>query len=126
MCWVRDNLLTILFACITVVILTVFIPIQVEIAYLIWFIAFMLDATYTFLNRRYVKMYELNMIVRRSKDIVTAFIKVLCIEYAIIYMLSLFLLDSSGLALLFILFAVIHTSAFIRSYLFINKIKQRL
>lgn len=128
--WVKCNLLTLLSAALTVAI-SVLLALPVEAAFLVWFTAFVLDASYTFMNRRYVMKYELNVMVRRSatgRGLVTAFIKVLCIEYAVIFMLSLLLisLDSSssgqtGLAVSFMLFAVIHASAFLRSYRFITK-----
>lgn len=69
------------------VIIATILQIDTLVAFLIWLCSFMLDASYTYLNRKYVQQYELNILVRRSSSggsIELAFIKVAIIESAMI------------------------------------------
>lgn len=127
--YVKGNLLTLLSASIAVT-LAVIMQLNVWLAFLIWLSAFMLDASYTFHKRKYLE-YEMNIMVRRSKDknLVQAFVKVVMVEFAMIAFLYIVLLlmdnnavsISASLSAIFILFAVIHTLAFVRSYEFMKK-----
>ena len=150
--YVKGNLLTILVGVIATIV-AFMLQIDSKIAFLIWLSAFMLDASYTYLNRKYIH-YELNIIVRRSKDIELAFIKVAIVESVMIIgagMVFEAMVTSSdctiramasgsvytntingvigcsdfsiGYALSFMLFASIHIMAFVRSYLFIKRFK---
>jgi len=137
--YIKGNLLTILVSALTVII-TIILHIDTLIAFLIWLSAFMLDAFYTYLNREYVREYELNMIVRRSGSIELAFIKVAIIESLMIIGMGMVFesmtSDSGnggygsssiaiGYSLSLILFASIHVMAFVRSYLFIKSKEER-
>ncbi|MEM2857207.1 MAG: hypothetical protein QW416_08920 [Candidatus Nitrosocaldaceae archaeon] len=124
--YVKGNLLTLLLSTIAVV-LTVILNLSIELAFMIWLSSFLLDASYTFYKRKYLN-YELNILVRRSNNIVVAFVKVVIVEFALIALLSLLLflltLEDTAVSAIFVLFAVVHILAFVRSYLFMKRMNK--
>lgn len=137
--YIKGNLLTVLVSALAVAIAVVITDLPLLFAFLIWLSSFLLDATFTYLKRQYVRQYELNIVVRRSKDIELAFIKVAIIESVMIIgigmvfgLLTTTAADSSfgfgslfGYSISLILFASIHVMAFVRSYLFLRNSSKR-
>ncbi|MEM1971387.1 MAG: hypothetical protein QXM92_02875 [Candidatus Anstonellales archaeon] len=134
--YVKGNLLTLFFAVIAILI-AVILQAQVEIAFMLWLSSFLLDASYTFHKRKLLKQYELNILVRRGKNLVLAFVKVVFIEFVMIGLLTivvtLWFADSSStasassssvLSIFLIFFAVIHVMAFARSYKYMKKLEK--
>ncbi|MEM1971650.1 MAG: hypothetical protein QXM92_04275, partial [Candidatus Anstonellales archaeon] len=80
--YVKGNLITLLLSAIAVV-LTVMLNLSIELAFMVWLSSFLLDSSYTFHKRKYLN-YELNILVRRSNNIVVAFVKVVIVEFALI------------------------------------------
>lgn len=122
--YIKGNLLTILVSAL-VVVMTVIINLPLLFAFLIYLSSFLLDACHTYLKRQYVKQYELNIVVRRSKDIELAFFKVAIIESVMIIGIGMVFallttVDSISYSITFMLFASIHVMAFVRSYLFLR------
>lgn len=116
--YVKGNILT-LITCLIAIAIAIIVQLSVVIAYLLWLAAFMLDASYTFHNRKNLK-YEQNVIVKRSRNIVKGFLYVVFIEFAIMIFLSMLLSSDISISVIFVLFAVIHLLAFIRSYCFVK------
>ncbi|MEM2857170.1 MAG: hypothetical protein QW416_08730 [Candidatus Nitrosocaldaceae archaeon] len=125
--YVKGNLLTLLLSAIAVIIaVAAVIRISIEQAFMIWLSSFLLDASYTFHKRKYLQEYELNILVRRGKNIVLAFVKVVIVEFIMIVLLSLLLFlltfEDNAVSAMFVFFAVIHVMAFARSYEFMKRI----
>ncbi|MEM3092726.1 MAG: hypothetical protein QXI92_03395 [Candidatus Nitrosocaldus sp.] len=132
--YVKGNLLTLFFAVIAILI-AVILQVQVEIAFMLWLSSFLLDASYTFHKRKLLKQYELNILVRRGKNLVLAFVKVVFIEFVMIGLLTIVVTlwfadstasasSSSVLSIFLIFFAVIHVMAFARSYKYMKKLEK--
>ena len=130
--FVKANLITIVSALVAITIaLTIRIPL--ELALSIWLSAFIIDAIYTYKNRKYIG-YELNYLIRYSKafynTLLFGFLLVFVIEIVLLliisvmltYMNQTYLVDTVTVFSMF--FVVLHISAFIRSYMFIKKIKK--
>jgi len=100
------------------------LQIPLELAVTLWLTLFIIDAIYTYRNRRLIG-YELNYLVRYSKalynTLIPGFLLVFTIEIILLLTISVIIawLNNSNLvdsvAIFSILFAVLHTSAFIRS-----------
>lgn len=142
--YIKGNLLTVMVSTLAVIITVIVELPLLLLAFLVWLGSFLLDACYTYLNRQYIQQYELNILVRRSKDIELAFIKVAIIESVMITAIGM-VFDAVAVAnaitvtigtsritasaeetttaysASFILFASIHVMAFARSYIFIKK-----
>jgi len=127
--FVKANLITIVSALVAIT-LSFLLQIPLELAVTLWLTLFIIDAIYTYRNRRLIG-YELNYLVRYSKalynTLIPGFLLVFTIEIILLLTISVIIawLNNSNLvdsvAIFSILFAVLHTSAFIRSYIFVKK-----
>ena len=131
--FVRANLITVVTALIAVM-LAFLLQIPLEIALPIWLSAFITDAIYTYRNRRYIG-YELNYLVRYSKalynTLIFGFLLVFAIEIILLLTISVITATmynnqiKDTVSVFSMLFTVLHLSAFIRSYKFVNRIKNK-
>jgi len=126
---VRANLITVVAALVAVT-LAFLLQIPLKIALPIWLSSFIFDAMYTYKNRSYIN-YELNYLVRYSKalynTLIFGFLLVFAIEIILLLTISVITakMDSNQnikdtVGIFSMLFAVLHISAFIRSYKFVN------
>ncbi|MEM4323955.1 MAG: hypothetical protein QXO37_08885 [Candidatus Nitrosocaldaceae archaeon] len=126
--YVKGNLITLLLSAIAVILTVMLNLSSIELAFMIWLSSFLLDASYTFYKRKYLNQYELNILVRRSNNIVVAFVKVVIVEFALIALLSIVLffltLEDTAVFAMFIFFAVVHVMAFVRSYKYMKKLEK--
>ena len=129
--FVKANLITVITALVTVT-LAFLLQIPIELTLTIWLSAFVIDAMYTYRNKRLIG-YELNYLIRYSRtrynNLLFGFLLVFTIEVILLLILSTamnILADnlSGTFAVFCIFFATLHISAFIRSYKFVNRINK--
>jgi hypothetical protein len=129
--FVKANLATVITA-LTAVSIALIVQIPLEIALMLWLSSFLTDAIYTYKNRRLID-HELNYLVRYSKSsyntLLFGFLLVFSIEVMLLLTISVSIayMNNSknniadAVSIFSILFAVLHISAFIRSYRFVKQ-----
>jgi cation transport ATPase len=131
--FIKANIITVITALTAIAITFLFLPLlPIEIALAIWLSSFIIDALYTYKNRRLID-HELNYLVRYSKSsyntLLFGFLLVFSIEVMLLLTISVSIayMNNSknniadAVSIFSILFAVLHISAFIRSYRFVKK-----
>jgi uncharacterized membrane protein YbjE (DUF340 family) len=130
--FIKANIITVITALTAITIAFFFLPLPIEIALAIWLSSFITDALYTYKNRRLID-HELNYLVRYSKSsyntLLFGFLLVFSIEVMLLLTISVSIayMNNSknniadAVSIFSILFAVLHISAFIRSYRFVKK-----
>jgi cation transport ATPase len=131
--FIKANIITVITALTAIAIAFFFLPLlPIEIALAIWLSSFITDALYTYKNRRLID-HELNYLVRYSKSsyntLLFGFLLVFSIEVMLLLTISVLIayMNNSknniadAVSIFSILFAVLHISAFIRSYRFVKK-----
>lgn|GEM_PF-5176102 len=131
--FIKANIITVITALTAIAIAFFFLPLlPIEIALAIWLSSFITDALYTYKNRRLID-HELNYLVRYSKSsyntLLFGFLLVFSIEVILLLTISVsiaYMNNSKNniadvVSIFSILFAVLHISAFIRSYRFVKQ-----
>jgi cation transport ATPase len=131
--FIKANIITVITALTAIVITFFFLPLlPIEIALAIWLSSFITDALYTYKNRMLID-HELNYLVRYSKSsyntLLFGFLLVFSIEVMLLLTISVSIayMNNSknniadAVSIFSILFAVLHISAFIRSYRFVKQ-----
>jgi cation transport ATPase len=131
--FIKANIITVITALTAITVAFFFLPLlPIEIALAIWLSSFITDALYTYKNRRLID-HELNYLVRYSKSsyntLLFGFLLVFSIEVMLLLTISVSIayMNNSknniadAVSIFSILFAVLHISAFIRSYRFVKK-----
>jgi cation transport ATPase len=130
--FIKANIITVIIALTAIAITFFFLPLPIEIALAIWLSSFITDALYTYKNRRLID-HELNYLVRYSKSsyntLLFGFLLVFSIEVMLLLTISVSIayMNNSknniadAVSIFSILFAVLHISAFIRSYRFVKQ-----
>jgi cation transport ATPase len=130
--FIKANIITVITALTAIAIAFFFLPLHIEIALAIWLSSFITDALYTYKNRRLID-HELNYLVRYSKSsyntLLFGFLLVFSIEVMLLLTISVLIayMNNSknniadAVSIFSILFAVLHISAFIRSYRFVKQ-----
>ena len=130
--FIKANIITVITALTAITVAFFFLPLPIEIALAIWLSSFITDALYTYKNRRLID-HELNYLVRYSKSsyntLLFGFLLVFSIEVMLLLTISVSIVymnnSKNNIAdtesIFSILFAVLHISAFIRSYGFVKK-----
>jgi cation transport ATPase len=136
--FIKANIITVITALTAIAIAFFFLPLlPIEIALAIWLSSFITDALYTYKNRRLID-HELNYLVRYSKSsyntLLFGFLLVFSIEVMLLLTISVSIayMNNSknniadAVSIFSILFAVLHISAFIRSYRFVKRSKEEI
>jgi cation transport ATPase len=130
--FIKANIITVITALTAITVAFFFLPLPIEIALAIWLSSFITDALYTYKNRRLID-HELNYLVRYSKSsyntLLFGFLLVFSIEVMLLLTISVSIayMNNSknniadAVIIFSILFAVLHISAFIRSYRFVKQ-----
>jgi cation transport ATPase len=131
--FIKANIITVITALTAITVAFFFLPLlPTEIALAIWLSSFITDALYTYKNRRLMD-HELNYLVRYSKSsyntLLFGFLLVFSIEVMLLLTISVSIayMNNSknniadAVSIFSILFAVLHISAFIRSYRFVKQ-----
>jgi cation transport ATPase len=131
--FIKANIITVITALTAITVAFFFLPLlPIEIALAIWLSSFITDALYTYKNRRLID-HELNYLVRYSKSsyntLLFGFLLVFSIEVMLLLTISISIayMNNSknniadAVSIFSILFAVLHISAFIRSYRFVKQ-----
>jgi cation transport ATPase len=130
--FIKANIITVITALTAITVAFFFLPLPTEIALAIWLSSFITDALYTYKNRRLID-HELNYLVRYSKSsyntLLFGFLLVFSIEVMMLLTISVSIayMNNSknniadAVSIFSILFAVLHISAFIRSYRFVKQ-----
>jgi cation transport ATPase len=131
--FIKANIITVIIALTAITVAFFFLPLlPTEIALAIWLSSFITDALYTYKNRRLID-HELNYLVRYSKSsyntLLFGFLLVFSIEVMLLLTISVSIayMNNSknniadAVSIFSILFAVLHISAFIRSYRFVKQ-----
>jgi cation transport ATPase len=131
--FIKANIITVITALTAITVAFFFLPLlPIEIALAIWLSSFIIDALYTYKNRRLID-HELNYLVRYSKSsyntLLFGFLLVFSIEVILLLTISVSIayMNNSknniadAVSIFSILFAVLHISAFIRSYRFVKQ-----
>jgi uncharacterized membrane protein YbjE (DUF340 family) len=130
--FIKANIITVITALTAITVAFFFLPLPIEIALAIWLSSFITDALYTYKNRRLID-HELNYLVRYSKSsyntLLFGFLLVFSIEVMLLLTISVSIayMNNSknniadAVSIFSILFAVLHISAFIRSYRFVKQ-----
>jgi len=130
--FIKANIITVITALTAITVAFFFLPLPIEIALAIWLSSFITDALYTYKNRRLID-HELNYLVRYSKSsyntLLFGFLLVFSIEVMMLLTISVstaYMNNSKNnivdaVSIFSILFAVLHISAFIRSYRFVKQ-----
>jgi cation transport ATPase len=131
--FIKANIITVITALTAITVAFFFLHLlPIEIALAIWLSSFITDALYTYKNRRLID-HELNYLVRYSKSsyntLLFGFLLVFSIEVMLLLTISVSIayMNNSknnivdAVSIFSILFAVLHISAFIRSYKFVKK-----
>jgi cation transport ATPase len=131
--FIKANIITVITALTAIAIAFFFLPLlPIEVALAIWLSSFITDALYTYKNRRLID-HELNYLVRYSKSsyntLLFGFLLVFSIEVMLLLTISVSIayMNNSkdniadAVSIFSILFAVLHISAFIRSYRFVKQ-----
>ena len=132
--FIKANIITVITA-LTAITVAFFLSslsiLPIEITLAIWLSSFITDALYTYKNRRLID-HELNYLVRYSKSsyntLLFGFLLVFSIEVMLLLTISVSIayMNNSknniadAVSIFSILFAVLHISAFIRSYRFVK------
>ena len=130
--FIKANIITVITALTAIAIAFFFLPLHIEIALAILLSSFITDALYTYKNRRLID-HELNYLVRYSKSsyntLLFGFLLVFSIEVMLLLTISVSIVYmnnsknniADAVSIFSILFAVLHISAFIRSYRFVKR-----
>jgi cation transport ATPase len=131
--FIKANIITVITALTAITVAFFFLPLlPTEVALAIWLSSFITDALYTYKNRRLID-HELNYLVRYSKSsyntLLFGFLLVFSIEVMLLLTISISIayMNNSkdniadAVSIFSILFAVLHISAFIRSYRFVKQ-----
>jgi cation transport ATPase len=130
--FIKANIITVITALTAITVAFFFLPLPIEIALAIWLSSFITDALYTYKNRMLID-HELNYLVRYSKSsyntLLFGFLLVFSIEVMLLLTISVSIayMNNSknniadAVSIFSILFAVLHISAFIRSYRFVKQ-----